>query len=127
MLPILKANVTTINDLNEYENDEEIKIYSLCTRIYSYCWRANQINDFYENGYLLHRINHSVWLGSGLFHTNTVEGLWAQIKRLCNNFAGINFHLLDNLANNGISPKEYLDDWICWGIFLRECEMNKLY
>jgi len=67
-----------------------------------------------------------VWFGSGLFQSNTVEGLWAQIKRLCNNFAGINFHLLDNLANNGISPKEYLDGWICWGIFLRECEMNKL-
>lgn len=32
LLPILKANVTTINDLNEYENDEEIKKYSLCTR-----------------------------------------------------------------------------------------------
>lgn len=32
LLPILKANVTTINELNEYENDEEIKKYSLCTR-----------------------------------------------------------------------------------------------
>ena len=32
LLPILKANVTTINELNEYENDEEIKKYSLCIR-----------------------------------------------------------------------------------------------
>ena len=40
LLPILKANVITINDLNEYENEEEIKKYSLCTRIYSDCWSS---------------------------------------------------------------------------------------
>ena len=32
LLPILKANVSTINDLNEYQNEEEIKKYSLCTK-----------------------------------------------------------------------------------------------
>ena len=57
---------------------------------------------------------------------NTIEGLWSQIKRLCNNFTGINFTLLDKLKNKGISPKDYLDDRICWALFLRNIELKKL-
>ena len=126
LLPIIKENVDTYNDLNEYNSLEDIHKYSLCTRIYSDCWSAYQLSDFMDCGFLLHRVNHSLWLGSGLFHTNTVEGLWGQIKRLCNDFSGITFNLLDKVEKTGINPRDYLDDWICWAIFLRDCELNKL-
>ena len=71
-------------------------------------------------------VKHSVWFGAGLFHTNNIEGQWSQIKRLCNNFTGINFTLLDKLERKGISTKDYLDDWICWALFLRDIELKKL-
>ena len=126
LIPIILNNVYTINDLSEYHNNQDIHLYSLSTRVYSDCWRAYNEIDFKNNGFILHRVNHSVWFGSGLFHTNTIEGLWSQIKRLCKDFAGINFKLLNKIANKGISEKDYLDDWICWGLFLRNIELKKL-
>ena len=50
------------------------------TPIYS-DWYAFQPNDFKNLGYVLKLINHSVWFGYGLFHTNTIEGLWSKIKK----------------------------------------------
>ena len=126
LLPLIKNNVDTYNDINQYHTNEDLHLYSLCTRIYSDCWSAYQQSDFKEHGYLLHRVNHSVWFGSGLFHTNNVEGLWSQIKRLCFDFSGLTFKLLEKVEKKGINPKDYLDDWICWAIFLRDCELNKL-
>lgn len=106
LLPIIKANVDTYNDLNEYNSLENIHNYSLCTRIYSDCWSVYQQSDFMDLGFLLHRINHTLWFGSGLFHTNTVEGLWSRIKRLCNDFSGITFNLLDKVEKRDINPKD---------------------
>ena len=47
---------------------------------------SNQVNDFRNMGYILKRINHSVWFGIGLFHSNNIESLWGQLKRYTNNF-----------------------------------------
>jgi len=77
-------------------------------------------------GCILHRVNHSVWFGQGLFHTNTVEGLWSQIKRLSNNFSGLTLNMIEKMEYNGINVKNYLDGWICYGLFLRNVERRKL-
>ena len=77
-------------------------------------------------GYILHRVNHSVWFGQGLFHTNSIEGLWSQIKRLSNNFSGLTINQLENMENHGTNIKNYLDGWICYSLFLRMIEKRKL-
>ena len=76
-------------------------------------------------GYILHRVNHSVWFGQGLFHTNSIEGLWSQIKRLSNNFSGLTINQLENMENNGINIKNHLDGLICYALFLRMIEKRK--
>ena len=63
-----------------------------------------------------------VW--QGLFHTNTVEGLWSQIKRLSNDFSGINFNVLENLIQEGVEPKDYINSWICYALYFRDCQMK---
>lgn len=109
--PIIKKHVNTIpaiNGNNEFQ-----------TRIYSDCFSSYRENDFNQMHYVLHRVNHSVWFGQGNSHTNTVEGLWGCLKRISNNFTGVNFKLLNELENNGINPKDYIDDWICYCLFKR--------
>lgn len=61
LMPIVKENVITISDLNDYDSNEDILSYSLCTQIYSDCWSAYNYDDFRGNGYLLHYVNHSHW------------------------------------------------------------------
>lgn len=65
-------------------------------------------------------MNHSVWLGFGLLHTNTVEDLWSYLKRLSNKFSGITFDTLDKLEKDGKNPSDYIDDWIYYFLFLRD-------
>ena len=65
-------------------------------------------------------MNHSVWLGFGLLHTNTVEDLWSCLKRLSNQFSGITFDTLDKLEKDGKNPSDYIDDWIYYFLFLRD-------
>ena len=77
-------------------------------------------------GYILHRANHSVWFGQGLFHTNSIEELWSQIKRLSNNFSGLTINQLENMENNGTNIKNYLYSWIYYALFLRMIEKKKL-
>ena len=117
ILPIIKKNVFTL-ELG-IENDE------FRTRLYSDSYSVYQNNYFINMGYILHRLNHSLWLGQvgqGLFHTNSMEGLWTTIKRLTNNFSGINFIILANLENKGIRQIVFLNGWICFALFLRDCE-----
>jgi hypothetical protein len=71
-------------------------------------------------------VNHSVWFSQGMFHTNSIEGLLSSIKRFSNNFASINFKMLDELDQNGANPKDYLDGWICFCLFIREIEKKNL-
>ena len=58
-------------------------------------------------GFKLNKVNHSIWFGTGLFHTNTIEGLQGQIKRLSNNFTGLNFNILENVEKDGIRSEDY--------------------
>ena len=98
----------------------------LRTRVYSDCFSVYQQNDFANLGYVLHRVNHSVWFGQGRFHTNSIEWLWACLKRISNNFVGLNFNLLDTLEKKGKSTLDFLNGWICYCLFFRDCERLKL-
>ena len=49
-------------------------------RIYSDCFRSYQVSDFKEMGYILNRVNHSIWFGYYLFHKNDIESLWGGLK-----------------------------------------------
>ena len=100
--------------------------YLINTRIFSDCWSSYQINDFREMGFILNRINHSVWFGYGDFHTNTIEGLWSKIKRHSKNFSGISIEMIDKLYINYSDKIKYLDGWICFSLLLREFEKEKL-
>ena len=73
-------------------------------------------------GYVLHRVNHSVWFGQEMFHTNSIEGLWACIKRISNNFPGINFKILEDIEKKEIKEEDYLDGWICFCLLIPEIE-----
>lgn len=128
LIPLIKNDIYTTDDINvnNYQNVEDIHKYCISTRIYSDCWGAYQRDDFKEIGLVLHRVNHSVWFGHGNFHTNTIEGLWSQLKRLCSDFSGINTITLNNLSNNGEDVKGYIDDWICYALFLCDIERFKL-
>ena len=76
-------------------------------------------------GFILKKVNHSIWFGYGDFHTNTIEGLWSQIKRLTDNFSGLKFSRINNLFNSDEEKNNYLDGWICYGLLLREIEKKK--
>ena len=76
-------------------------------------------------GYIFHLINHSVWFGQGMFHSNSIEGFWACIKRVSNNLAGINFKILEDIERNGTKAEYYLDGWICFCLLIREIEQKK--
>lgn len=57
---------------------------------------------------------------------NTVEGLWSQIKRLNNNFSGLNINNIINKFPTDTDKINYLDGWIAYSLFLREIEMKKI-
>ncbi len=116
LLPLIKKNVNTIAPINE--NKE------FTTRVFSDCFSSYRESDFNGMNYILHCVNHSVWFGQGMFHTNTVEGLWSCLKRISNGFSGINFGLLSDLEKEGIDAKSYIDDWLCFCLFMREIERN---
>ena len=126
MLPLVKNNVITAED-EDNDDDDLTENESVKTRIYSDCFSSYQVNDFKEMGYILKRVNHSVWFGYGIFHTNNVESLWGQIKRYSNNFSGISIESLKNKFNNNEEMiKDYLDGWICYSLFLRHLIRKKL-
>ena len=55
-----------------------------------------------------------------------MKRLWFCIKRLSNNFLGLNFNLLSELENKGIQPKDYIDHWLCYCLIMKEVERKKL-
>ena len=114
LIKIIKDNISTRENLN-MDLDED---YLENARIYSDCFASYQPNRFRDNGYILKRVNHSVWFGFGNFHTNNIEGLWSQIKRLSNNFSGLNIGKLEELFPSEKEKKNYLDSWICCSLFL---------
>ena len=123
LLPLVKNNIIT-DEINNVVMPEDENVQ---TRIYSDCFRTYQVNDFKDMGYILKRINHSVWFGIGLFHTNNIESLWGQIKRYTNNFSGISIESLTSKFNNNEALiKAYLDGWICYSLFLRDIIRKKM-
>ena len=107
---------------NVYTNDEEDESR---TRIYSDYFASYQTNDFENMGFKLNKVNRSVWLGAGHFHTNNIEGLWGQIKRILNNFLGLNFTILANVENEGIKSEDYINDWLCYYLFFPDLKRKK--
>ena len=123
LLPIIKDNVIT--DSGEEDNLEEIN--SVKTRIFSDCFSSYQTNDFKDLGFILKKVNHSIWFGFGSFHTNTVESLWSNIKKNANNFAGISIdNLKKNFNNNEKMITKYLDGWITYSLLLRDFMRKRL-
>lgn len=114
LIPIVVKNVHT--EINYIDGID------FRTRVYSDCFSAYREEDFENLGYLLNRVNHSIWFGRGLFHTNTVEGLWSCLKRLSKNFTGLTFDTLKIIENEGLNPSNYIDDWVCFYLFLRDIE-----
>ena len=119
LINYVKNNVYTINDNLDDDN-------TFNKRIYSDSFASYQPLTFKEAGYKLHRVNHSVWFGSGLFHTNSIEGLWSQLKRLTKDFSGLTIEKLSKLEAKGLNIKDYLNSWICFGLYLRHVEKFKL-
>ena len=76
-------------DIDEDNADSFDENTSLKTRIFSDYFRSYQPNDFLDCGYILKRVNLSVWFGDGILHTNTIESLWHTIKDITNNFSGL--------------------------------------
>jgi hypothetical protein len=122
LMKIIQKNIAT-NQNEDMDMDEE---YVTNTRIYSDCFASYQPNTFRQKGYILKRVNHSVWFGYGNFHTNNIEGLWSQIKRLTNNFSGITIGSISEKCHNDKEKKDYLDNWICYALYFREIEQKKL-
>ena len=124
LLPIVKNNEYTIPE-RVYNNEDGNNI-NLPTRIYSDCFQSYQESDFNQLGFILHRINHSLWFAQGSFHTNTIEGVWSRLKRLTYNFCGISGFTLKKFAEKGINVNDYANGIICSGLFFMECEHKNL-
>ena len=106
LLPLVKNNVIPNNE-NSFEDEENMDIdeeYLINKRIYSDCYFSYQVNDFINMGYILKRFNRSVWFGYGSFHTNNIEGLWSQIKRLTKLITYVLF--LRNIERNKLSKND---------------------
>ncbi len=100
---------------------------SIQTRIFSGCFRSYQPNDFNNLGYILKRVNHSIWFGAGSLHTNTIESLWSQLKNIIQNFSGLIVDLLKKKFNkNEIEITNYIDGWLSFAILLRDFRRLKL-
>ena len=66
LIPIVVKIVITQSEI--------INRLDLRTRIYSDCFSGYRETDFERLGYLLHRVNHSIWLGMGLLHKILLKG-----------------------------------------------------
>ena len=66
-----------------------------------------------------------MWFGSGKFHTNTIEGVWSRIKRITDNFIGLNATIYNKFGNDN-NLIEYMNAWICTGLFFMRCEHLQL-
>ena len=66
------------------------------------------------------------FFGTGNFHTNTIEGVWSSIKRITNNFNGMNGSIYNKFQNNEIEYYNYINGWICAALYYMRCEHFKL-
>ena len=122
LMPIIKNNIYTVYDSINNNEDPNDELYP--TRIFSDYFQTYQISEFNSLGFKLHKVNHSVWFGQGHFHTNSIEGTWSRIKRLCRSFNGLNGNIFN--TNRNLNDKDYFEGWICTGIFFMKCESQHL-
>ena len=119
LISIIEDNIYTCsNHLNQNKDNNE-NYYA--TKIYSDSFSTYQIKDFNDNGYILYKVSHSIWFGSGKFNTNTIEGVWSRIKRITDNFIGLNA-VIYNKFGNANNLIEYINALICAGLFFMRCE-----
>ena len=95
LLPLVNKYVENNNGLEEDDESESIR-----TRTFADCLRTYVPSDFENMGFILKKVNHSVWFGAGILHTNTIESLWYQIKMITNNFSGLSIEKLKSMFNN---------------------------
>ena len=132
LLPFIKKYVNTFagNEYEESEDEEDVIMdenISIRTRIFSDCFSSYQPSDFRNMGFILKRVNHSVWFGASILHTNTIESLWYQIKLVTNNFAGLNINTIENKFNNNeLKITNYIDGCICFSLLIRDFKRLKL-
>ena len=69
--------------------------------------------DFNRLGYILYRVNHSIWFGLGLFHTNSIEGAWNLNKRLTDCFTGLNGNIFYVNLCHDYNDEDYFNGYIC--------------
>ena len=75
-MPIVKKYVhpncqNTEDQDEEFEDEDE----NIRTRVFSDCFRSYQVLDFKKECFIIKRVNHSIWFGTGNLHTNTIESL----------------------------------------------------
>ena len=66
-----------------------------------------------------------MWFGACKFHTNTIEGVWSRIKRITDNFIGLNATIYNKFGNDN-NFVEYMNALICTGLFFMRCEHLQL-
>ena len=116
LLPLIKNNIYIYHPsiINNKDPNEE----NYATRIFSDCFKTYQVKDFNDMGYILYRVNHSVWFGKGHFHTNSIESAWSGLKRLTRSFKGLNVNIFN--TKRKLNNCEYFDGWIMHRNFLYE-------
>ena len=110
ILPIVKKNVYSYQKQisNNIDSDD---IYP-ATRIYTDCFSIYQELDFNRLGYILYRVNHSIWFGHELFHTNSIEGAWSRLKRLADCFTGLNGNIFYLNHRHDFNDEDYFNGYI---------------
>ena len=73
-------------------------------------------------GFILHRINHSISFGQGINHNNTIKSFWSRLKRLCDNFNGLNGKQFYFNNNHNYKDTNCFNDYICACIIFMDCK-----
>ncbi len=124
LLPLIISNLYTYPRTIINNRDDDNNNILPATMIFSDCFSSYQESDFNRNGFILHKVNHSVWFGQDSLHMNSIKGVWSRLKRLTNSFNGLNINIIN--TNNDINDTEYFNSWICTGLFNMQYEHLKL-
>ena len=85
------------------------------------------INTFKINVYILKVINHSVWFGIKINHTNTIESLLHNIKKIYKYFFGLSRDFLKKKFNNVKDlMTDYFCKWFCYSLLIFYFKRKKL-
>ena len=125
LLPLIEKYVYT-NDFYDEDNISEDLSIKIC--VFWDCFSSYRVSDFNELGFILKRVNHSIYLGASYLYKNTIESLWHQIKMLTNNFSGLSIEKLKTMfINDENEIKNYLNGWICYSLSLRTMKNKNIW